>query len=253
MSAPILDVRGVTKRFGGVTAVNGVDMAIDAGSITAVIGPNGAGKTSLFNVVTGFEEPTSGTVEFQGSDVTALQPWQVAQKGLVRSFQTPTGFPALSVWENLMLGGSDARTESLGAALIGGWRGAEVATNDRARRLLEDLDIWEVRDTLLADLPPGDIKLVDFARQLMAEPAMLLLDEPASGVDPGSIERLSGLIRQVRDQGVTVLVIDHNIGFVLGIADRIHVMSLGKVIASGSPDQVVRDPTVIEIYLGRSA
>jgi ABC-type branched-subunit amino acid transport system ATPase component len=253
MNPPILEVRGVTKLFGGVAAVDGVDMAIEPGSITAVIGPNGAGKTSLFNVVTGFEEPTDGTIEFQGDEVTGSQPWQIAQKGLVRSFQTPTGFPALSVWENLMVGGSDAGSESLWAALITGWRGAEAATNQRARRLLEDLDLWEMRDTLLADLSPGDIKLVDFARQLMAEPVMLLLDEPASGVDPRSIQRLSGLIRQVRDEGVTVLVIDHNIGFVVGIADRIHVMSLGKVISSGTPDQVVKDPTVIEIYLGRSA
>jgi ABC-type branched-subunit amino acid transport system ATPase component len=253
MSAPILEVRGVTKLFGGVAAVDGVDMAIELGSITAVIGPNGAGKTSLFNVVTGFEEPTDGTIEFQGEEVTGSQAWKIAQRGLVRSFQTPTGFPALSVWENLMVGGSDAHSESLWAALVRGWRRAEAATNQRARRLLEDLDLWEIRDTLLADLPPGDVKLVDFARQLMAEPVMLLLDEPASGVDPGSIQRLSALIRQIRDQGVTVLVIDHNIGFVLGIADRIHVMSLGKVISSGTPDEVVKDPTVIEIYLGRSA
>ena len=252
MSAPILEVRGVTKLFGGVAAVDGVDMAIEPGSITAVIGPNGAGKTSLFNVVTGFEEPTDGTIDFQGEEVTGSQAWQIAQRGLVRSFQTPTGFPALSVWENLMVGGSDAHSESLWAALVRGWRRAEAATNQRARRLLEDLDLWEIRDTLLADLPPGDVKLVDFARQLMAEPVMLLLDEPASGVDPGSIQRLSALIRQIRDQGVTVLVIDHNIGFVLGIADRIHVMSLGKVISSGTPDEVVKDPTVIEIYLGRS-
>ncbi len=253
MSAAILEVRGVTKLFGGVAAVAGVDMAVDSGSITAVIGPTGAGKTSLFNVVTGFEEPPSGTVGFQGEDVTSLQPWQVAQKGLIRSFQTPTGFPALSVWENLMVGGSDARSESLRTSLTGGWRDAEAVTHETARQLLEDLDLWEMRDTLLADLSPGDVKLVDFSRQLMAKPVMLLLDEPASGVDPASIHRLSGLIRRIRDQGVTVLVIDHNIGFVLGIADRIHVMSLGKVIASGPPDEVVKDPTVIEIYLGRSA
>jgi ABC-type branched-subunit amino acid transport system ATPase component len=253
MSAPILEVRGVTKLFGGVAAVDGVDMEIEPGSITAVIGPNGAGKTSLFNVVTGFEVPNDGTVRFQGEDVTGSQPWQIAQKGLVRSFQTPTGFPALSVWENLMVGGSNAGSESLRSALIGGWRQAETQTDERGRRLLDDLDLSKVRDTLLADLPPGDVKLVDFARQLMAEPVMLLLDEPASGVDPGSIERLSTLIRQIRDQGVTVLVIDHNIGFVLGIADRIHVMSLGRVISSGTPDDVVSDPTVIEIYLGRSA
>jgi branched-chain amino acid transport system ATP-binding protein len=253
MTTPIMELSGITKVFGGVTAVRGVDLSIGSGSITAVIGPNGAGKTTLFNVVTGFEEPSEGTVVFQGEDVTGLEPWRVARKGLIRTFQTPTGFPALSVWENLMVGGTEDRYESLGGALRGGWRSAEVSTNEQAQRVLTDLGMWELRDTLLADLPPGDVKLVDFARQLMAGPTMLLLDEPASGVDPGSIERLGSLIRRIREQGVTVLVIDHNIGFVLGIADEVHVMSLGQVIASGPPDEVVRDPHVIEIYLGRSA
>ena len=243
----------MTKVFGGVTAVRSVDMKVLPQSITAVIGPNGAGKTSLFNVITGFEAPNEGSVRFQEEDVTGLEPWQVAQRGLIRSFQTPTGFPALSVWENLMVGGSQYRHEGLWAGLLGSWRTAEKATAERARQLLKDLDLWELRNMLLADLPPGDIKLVDFARQWMAKPKMLLLDEPASGVDPGSIERLSSLIRRIRDQGITVLVVDHNIGFVLGIADEIHVMSLGQIIATGTPEQVVNDPTVIEIYLGRGA
>jgi len=253
MTAPILDLRDITKVFGGVTAVREVSMSVQAGSITAVIGPNGAGKTSLFNVATGFEEPTEGHVLFQGEDVTGLEPWRVARKGLIRTFQTPTGFPALSVWENLMVGGTSDRDESLWRAMRGAWHSGERTTNQRARQALTDLGLWDRRDTLLADLSPGDVKLVDFARQLMAEPKMVLLDEPASGVDPASIGRLGNVIRQVREQNVTVLVIDHNIGFVLGIADQVHVMSLGEVIASGSPDDVVRDPVVIEIYLGRSA
>jgi ABC-type branched-subunit amino acid transport system ATPase component len=228
-------------------------MSVQAGSITAVIGPNGAGKTSLFNVATGFEEPTKGNVLFQGEDVTGLEPWRVARKGLIRTFQTPTGFPALSVWENLMVGGASDPDESLWGALRGVWHSGEKATNERAREVLTDLGLWDRRDILLADLSPGDVKLVDFARQLMAGPKMVLLDEPASGVDPSSIDRLGNVIRRVIEQGVTVLVIDHNIGFVLGIADQVHVMSLGQVIASGTPDQVVRDPMVIEIYLGRSA
>jgi len=253
MTTPILELNGVTKFFGGVTAVRGVDMSVLPGSITAVIGPNGAGKTSLFNVVTGFEQPTEGNVLFQGEDVTGLEPWRVAQRGLIRTFQTPTGFPALSVWENLMVGGTEHRLESLWGALRGVWRPGETTTNERARQVLTELGLWELRDALLADLPPGDVKLVDFARQMMARPVMVLLDEPASGVDSGSIERLGNLIRRIREQGVTVLVIDHNIGFVLGIADEVHVMSLGQVIASGPPDEVIRDPEVIEIYLGRSA
>lgn len=253
MTEHILEVNRITKAFGGVRAVREVDIAIEPESITAVIGPNGAGKTSLFNVVTGFEPPTEGTVRFEGEDVTGLEPWRISQRGLVRTFQTPVGFPALSVWENLMIGGTEGRDETLWAALRGAWRSGEAATYDRARELLNDLGLWDVRDSLLSDLPPGEVKLVDFARQLMARPRMLLLDEPASGVDPGSIERLATLIRRVRDDGVTVLVIDHNIGFVLGIADRVHVMSMGEVIASGTPEEAVRDPAVIEVYLGRSA
>ena len=253
MTDAILEVVGVTKAFGGVRAVRDVDMVVDRGSITAVIGPNGAGKTSLFNVVTGFEPPTTGTVRFLGEDVTGLDPWQISRRGLIRTFQTPVGFPALSVWENLMVGGTEVQNESLWAALRGSWRSGEGAAHERARGLLDDLGLWGSRDSLLADLPPGEVKLVDFARQLMAQPQMLLLDEPASGVDPGSIGRLAGLIGRVRDDGLTVLVIDHNIGFVLGIADHVQVMSVGQVIASGPPDEIVQDPSVIEIYLGRSA
>lgn len=253
MTEYTLEVKALSKAFGGVMAVRGVDMAIEEGSITAVIGPNGAGKTSLFNVVTGFESPTEGSVLFRGEDVTGLEPWRIAQKGLIRTFQTPVGFPALSVWENLMVAGTRTRDESLWSALRGEWRSAEAATHRRAHELLEDLGLWDARDNVLSDLSPGDVKLVDFARQMMAEPRMLLLDEPASGVDPGSIDRLASLIRRLRDDGVTVLVIDHNIGFVLGIADWVHVMSLGQIIASDSPEVVVQDPAVIEIYLGRSA
>ena len=249
----LLEIVGVTKAFGGVVAVRNVSMSVDQGAIVAVIGPNGAGKTSLFNVVTGFEPPTSGKVSFDGATVSGMEPWQVARRGMVRTFQTPVGFPALSVWENLMVAGSAFSDESLLAALRGSWRGGERSTHQRARVLLEDLDLWAARDAVISDLPPGDVKLVDFARQLMVQPRMLLLDEPASGVDPAAIGRLAELIRRVRDQGVTVLVIDHNIGFVLGIADMVHVMALGEVIASGAPAEIVHDPKVVEIYLGRSA
>jgi branched-chain amino acid transport system ATP-binding protein len=247
----ILEARGVTKRFGGVVAVKGVDLDIRERSITSVIGPNGAGKTSLFNVVTGFERPDAGTISFRGERVERLEPWRLAARGMVRSFQTPVGFPALSVWENLMVAGTSRSDESLRTALVGGWRGRETETHEHARDLLEHLDLWSARDSLLRDLPPGDVKLVDFARQLMARPSLLLLDEPASGVDPRAIGRLAGLIRRVRADRVTILVIDHNIGFVLGVADVVHVMALGSIIASGEPEAIVRDERVIEIYLGK--
>ncbi|MDH4118543.1 MAG: ABC transporter ATP-binding protein [Acidimicrobiia bacterium] len=249
----LLEIDGVTKTFGGVVAVRDVSMEVNQGSIVAVIGPNGAGKTSLFNVVTGFESPTSGTIRFDGADITGVEPWQVARRGLVRTFQTPVGFPALSVWENLMVAGTGPGEEGVLSALRGSWRSAEKETRRLAQSLLEDLDLWESRDEIISDLPPGDVKLVDFARQLMTQPRLLLLDEPASGVDPAAIGRLAESIRKVRDGGVTVLVIDHNIGFVLGIADEVNVMALGEVIARGTPEEIVENQRVIEIYLGRSA
>lgn len=249
----LLEVRGVTKRFGGVVAVKAVDLVVSEGQVAAVIGPNGAGKTSLFNVVSGFERPTKGTVAFDGTRIEELSPWRIARLGLVRSFQTPVGFPELSLWENLMVAGSRVEGEPVMAALTGRWRAIERETNERARELLGRLNLDESRDIRLADLTPGDIKLVDFARQLMARPKMILLDEPASGVDPASIGRLSELILSVRDDGITVLVIDHNIGFVLGIADQVHVMALGQVIANGTPGDIVKNPAVIEIYLGKRA
>ncbi len=249
----VLEIEHVSKNFGGVTAVADVSLAVESGSIAAVIGPNGAGKTSLFNVVTGFDKPTTGRIRFDGRDVTGVEPWQVARLGLVRTFQTPVGFPQLSVWENLMIAGTTSATEGLGQALRGSWRSAELDTHRRARSVLEDLGLWQARDVVISDLPPGDIKLVDVARQLMVRPKMLLLDEPASGVDPRAIERLAHLISSVRAGGVTVLVIDHNIGFVLKIAEIIHVMALGRVVASGTPEAIVNDPQVIEIYLGKPA
>jgi ABC-type branched-subunit amino acid transport system ATPase component len=249
--AAILEVGQASKNFGGVAAVQNVDLSVEQGSITAVIGPNGAGKTTLFNMVTGFEPLDSGSVQFLGQRIDKLAPWQIARRGLIRSFQTPVGFPVLSVWENLMAAGSKAPQESLGRGIIGGWRRAERTTHRNAQSLLEQLDLWQSRDTRLVDLPPGDVKLVDFARLLMARPKMMLLDEPAAGVDPRSIGRLADLIRGLRDDGITVLVIDHNIGFVLGIADHVNVMALGQVVARGAPSEIVENERVIEIYLGR--
>lgn len=247
-----ISAHDVRKTFGGLVAVDDVSLDIPAGSITAMIGPNGAGKTTLFNVLTCFEAADAGSISFLGTPVESMAPWQVARLGMVRSFQTPVGFPTLSVWENLMVGASDLRAESLGSGLLGrrAWRRSEDEAKARTRDLLIELGVWEHRDVLLEDLSGGDVKLVDFARQLMARPKLLLLDEPAAGVDPASIDRLAEQIRDVRRRGITVLIIDHNIAFVLGIAEYVYVLAEGRIIAQGPPAEIANDARVVEIYLG---
>lgn len=247
----ILEIEHASKHFGGVAAVDDVTLSVESGSITAVIGPNGAGKTTLFNIVSGFEPLDYGEIRFEGERLDGLEPWQVARRGLFRSFQTPTGFPVQSVWENLMVAGSSPRQESFTRAIFGGWGEDEVGANNRAKALLLDLGLWDRRDALLVNLPPGDVKLVDFARLLMTQPKMLLLDEPAAGVDARSIGSIAQLIKRLQSNGITILVIDHNIGFVLGIADQVHVMARGASIAQGTPGEIVENDKVIEIYLGR--
>jgi branched-chain amino acid transport system ATP-binding protein len=248
-------VEGVTKRFGGLLAVDAVSLSAEADAITALIGPNGAGKTTLFNAVTGFEPADAGAISFAGRRIERLKPWRIARLGMVRTFQTPIGFPTLSVWENLMVGGSDPRSEGVASALLGPrtWWREQRGTHRRAEELMDQLDLSHRRDTPLEDLTAGETKLVEFARQLMSGPRMLLLDEPASGVDPAHIGRLAALIKRLHGEGIAVLVIDHNLSFILSIAHVVYVLGEGRLIAQGTPEAVSRDAKVIETYLGSGA
>ncbi len=251
---PLLQVQGVTKRFGGVTAVNDASMSAGEGSITALIGPNGAGKTTLFNVITGFEAASEGRIVFDGEEVRGKKPWQVARLGMVRTFQTPVGFPTLSVWDNLMVSGASDEAESLWRAIAGrrAWGPPLESVELRAEEVLRDLGLWDRRDRLIEDLGAGEQKLVEFARQLVNEPRMLLLDEPASGVDPVGIGKLRELILSLKRGGLSMVVIDDNLGFILSIADTVYVLAEGSVIAHGPPDTIAQDPRVIETYLGQT-
>lgn len=249
---PALTAEGVTKGFGGLTAVDDVSLEAAAGKVTALIGPNGAGKTTLFNVLTHFEAADAGRIQLFGDDISGQSPADLAHLGMVRSFQTPVGFPSLSVLENLVVAGSSGRTESLFSALRGRsrWGAAEDEVRTRAEEMLAHLGLEEHRHALVDDLPGGDIKLVDFGRLLMMNPRLLLLDEPAAGVDPTAIDRLAARLRELRERQMSVLIIDHNVSFVMDIADTVYVLDQGRLVAHGDPVAIAADPAVQRIYLG---
>jgi branched-chain amino acid transport system ATP-binding protein len=244
----------VRKGFGGVSALDGVTLSVEQGAITALIGPNGAGKTTLFNALTGFESIDSGTIHLDGRRIDRLPPWRIARLGLARTFQTPTGFPSLTVWDNLMVAASTAAGESFVGALLGPrrWRASEEEAARAVAELLDQMGLSHLRDMPLMELSAGDAKLVELSRQLLRRPRLLLLDEPAAGVDPSQLGVLVDRLRELREQGVSIVLIDHNLSFVLGVADVVHVLALGQVVAAGPPEEIASDPKVIEIYLGKS-
>ena len=249
----MLECRGVSKAFGGVQALAGVNLAVQEGTITGLIGPNGSGKTTLFNAITGFGAADAGEISFEGHRIEALAAWEIAQLGLARTFQTPGGLPSLTVWENLMVAGTEAASESaLGVFFGGTLRQDQLAVSRRVEELLTRLDLWELRDTLISDLSVTDTKLVEIARQLMMRPKLMMLDEPASGFTPDQCDRLAEFIRSLGTDGVTLLVIEHNLSFVLSLAEYVYVLTAGKNISEGTPDEVTRDENVIRHYLGSS-
>jgi ABC-type branched-subunit amino acid transport system ATPase component len=245
---------GVKKGFGGVQALDGVTLDVEQGLITALIGPNGAGKTTFFNALTGFADIDSGSIAFQGRQIERLSPWKIARLGMGRTFQTPTGFPLLTVWENLMVAASEPQGESFARALLGPrrWRDLEGRAASAVAEALEQLGLTHLADTVMSELTAGDAKLVELGRQVLRKPELLLLDEPAAGVDASQLGVLVDRLRDLRTQGVSIVLIDHNLSFVLEVADFVYVLALGRVIASGPPAEVASHPDVIEIYIGES-
>jgi branched-chain amino acid transport system ATP-binding protein len=248
----LLSLNGITRRFGGLIAVDGVDLAVAKGGVTAVIGPNGAGKTTLFNIISGFQAPNAGRIVFDGTDITGHPPEAIAAAGVVRTFQLVQLFQNLSVLENVKVGSHLHTTGGLWSAVLRlpRMRAAERALEARARELLAFVGLDAAADEEANALAYGQQRLLEIARSLAAGPRLLLLDEPAAGLSVEETRRLAAAIRTIAERGTTVLLIEHDMKLVMNTADTVAVLDFGRKIAEGPPETVREDAAVIAAYLG---
>jgi neutral amino acid transport system ATP-binding protein len=250
---PLLEVEEVVKLFGGIRAVDGATLNVREGSITALIGPNGAGKTTLFNVVTGFYRGDRGSVSFDGDRVFGEPPYELARKGMVRTFQITKALAAIPVIDNMMLAAPNQPGERIRDLFVrpGAVRAREKEVREQALELLELFNLTDLADDYAGTLSGGQRKLLELARALMTQPRLLLLDEPMAGINPTLGGRLLDHMQQLRrERGVTFLFIEHDMEVVMNHSDRVVVMAEGKVIAEGEPHEVRKDQRVIDAYLG---
>ena len=251
----MLAVRDVAVRFGGVAALDGVSFEVRPGTITSVIGPNGAGKTTAFNTITGYLRPTRGEVTYDGVRLTGLRPSAIARRGIVRTFQRTSVFPALSVADNVRVGLHLSGTAGLLEVLLGRrrLRDEETRLARQADEIVEFVGLRHRRAEIASELPYGEQRLVGLGVALAAGPRVLLLDEPGAGMSPPEKGVVSGLIRKIRDQGATVLLVEHDMRMVMGISDTVIVLNGGRVIAEGAPAAIQAHPDVIRAYLGSAS
>jgi branched-chain amino acid transport system ATP-binding protein len=251
----LLDVRQVDKRFGGLTAVKDLSLQVPRGALFGLIGPNGAGKTTVFNLLTGVYAPSDGEIHFDGRRVDGRPPYDIAQLGMTRTFQNIRLFPDMTVLENVMTARHLRSRQWLADAVIGTPRHHEEErrTRQRAQELLGIFGLDALADEIATNLPYGSQRRLEIARALATEPRLLLLDEPAAGMNPQESLELMDLIRWIRDEfGTTILLVEHNMKVVMGICERIQVIDHGETIAIGAPAEIQRHPAVIEAYLGGS-
>jgi ABC-type branched-subunit amino acid transport system ATPase component len=251
----LLTVSDVTKRYGAFTALDRCSVSFEQGAITGLIGPNGAGKTTLLNVIAGFAPPDSGTIVFDGADVTALPAHKLAARGLVRTFQIARELANLTVLENLLLAAADQASESISGALFrrSALRTCERAHALRARALLGRVGLWQLADAPASALSGGQKKLLELARALMLEPRFILLDEPAAGVAPPLVTELAALVRSLLGEGISFGIVEHDMDLIARLCDRVFVLAEGRTLVSGTFAEVAAHKDVVEAYLGRAA
>jgi branched-chain amino acid transport system ATP-binding protein len=249
-----LEVEGLRKTFGGITAVDGVGFAVERGSLTGLIGPNGAGKSTTFNLITGMHDPDAGTVRFHGEDVTGLEPHEIANRGLARTFQIARELEEMTVLENMMLAPKSQIGESLWRSVTPGFRDdvqrQETEHLERVWEVLDFFDIDHLAEEFAGNLSGGQRKLLEMARALLTDPDVLLLDEPFAGVNPTLERRLLDHIHELREEGYTFLIVEHDMDLIMNNCERVIVMHQGRILKDGTPAEVKASEDVIEAYLG---